>query len=373
MNLLRVQLAEMQTEVSILKSSASIIDTVVKRPGLRNQLMTELNLVPATTSPQPRAQVSPLIQGFGAPQVNFARSPRVPMPGGRTSSPRNGSPTYTSPAARRSMEEAVEGELARAEKMLKNIDVRTMMRDDLNTICKVVTPEIDKIKQNVWNSLERYYKFADPDPNWERRCRTRLTKVQQKKDEIMDEFVTSGGKQESSVAVLHQNLPPFTGTESTSIFEYLKHVEIATHSMGNRSERSTMVINRYLDQKIKGQFAAFACRPYTELRTALITRFGKIPEIISRIQSSTLRTNPPPMNASPKDIHAHLVEIHTTLNRIQALRDLPEVSEVEVTQVIHARDFQITFQSKWADWLGAEFTGEIVKEGSFNSTDYETM
>ena len=132
-----------------------------------------------------------------------------------------------------------------------------------------------------------------------------------------------------------------------------------------------MVINRYLDQKIKGQFAAFACRPYTELRSALIARFGKIPEIISRIQSSTIKANPPVMNAPPKDIHLHLVEIHTTLNRIQALRDLPEVNDLEVTQVIHARDFQITFQSKWADWLGAEFTSEIVRVQSFNSADYK--
>ena len=265
----------------------------------------------------------------------------------------------------------MEEELGRAERMLKGIDIKTIMRDDLNTVCKVVTPEIDKIKQNVWNSLGKYYKFADPDANWEVRCRARLTNIQRKKDEITEEFVSSGGKQESSVALLHQDLKPFTGTESTSIFEYLKHVEIATHSMGNRSERSTMVINRYLDLKIKGQFAAFACRPYTELRSALIARFGKVPEIISRIQSSTLKASPPVMNAPPKDIHMHLVEIHTTLNRIQALRDLPEVNDAEVTQVIHARDFQLTFQSKWADWLGAEFTSEIVRIQSFDSADYK--
>ena len=255
--------------------------------------------------------------------------------------------------------------------MLNGINVKTIMRDDLNTVCKVITPEIDKIKQKVWNSLGKYYKFPDPDVGWENRCRARLTVIQKKKDEITEEFVSSGGKQESSVATLHQDLKPFTGMESTSIFEYLKHVEIATHSMGNRSERSTMVINRYLDTKIKGQFAAFACRPYAELRTALITRFGKIPEIIAKIQSSTLKSSPPAMNASPKEIHMHLVEIHTTLNRIQALRDLPEVSDVDVTQVIHARDFQITFQAKWADWLGAEFTSEIVKTQSFNSADYQ--
>ena len=374
-DLLRTQLAQMQAEVSILRTPAAIIDAVGKQPDLRDRLMRELNLIPAgaasTRSPAPRTQPSPGIPGFNTQQTRVTSGPRVQMPGGHTLSPRTSSPNSTSPAARRSMEHAVEEELSRAERMLRNIDIKTIMRDDLNTVCKVVTPEIDKIKQNVWNSLGKYYKFTDPDAGWENRCRSRLTKIQKKKDEITEEFVSSGGKQESSVALLHQDLKPFTGTESTSIFEYLKHVEIATHSMGNRSERSTMVINRYLDQKIKGQFAAFACRPYTELRSALIARFGKIPEIISRIQSSTIKANPPVMNAPPKDIHLHLVEIHTTLNRIQALRDLPEVSDLEVTQVIHARDFQITFQSKWADWLGAEFTSEIVRVQSFNSADYK--
>ena len=375
LQLLTDQLGEMQAEIAILKTPAAIMQIISDRSDIRDRIMSELNLVPRdphpVTSPIPRGQLVSGVQGVSPP-------PRVVGNGvstglrGHAVSPRTSSPNSTSPAARRSMENAVEEELGRAERMLRGIDVRTIMRDDLNTVCKVVTPEIDKIKQNVWSSLGKYYKFADPNAVWENRCRARLTAIQKKKDEITEEFVSSGGKQEASVAMLHQDLKPFTGTESTSIFEYLKHVEIATHSMGNRSERSTMVINRYLDAKVKGQFAAFACRPYTELRTALISRFGKIPEIISRIQSSTLKTIPPAMNAPPKEIHMHLVEIHTTLNRIQALRDLPEVNDAEVTQVIHARDFQITFQSKWAEWLGAEFTGEMVKNVGFNSADYNT-
>ena len=258
--------------------------------------------------------------------------------------------------------------------MLQNYNPDHMMRDDLVVVHEAVLPAVEKICTNMLVSLGKYHKYDDYDPGWEQMMRGKLQEVDERCDAITMKLVEKGGKQATAIAAMHRQIKPFAGNEALSIFEFLPQVEMATTSMGNQQEHSSMVVNQYLDEKIRGLFTSYTCQPYSCLKNALIEKYGRVSEIVYKILRNSLKLSPPSQTAPEREIHAHLLELETCVSRIQAVRNMPEVKGThrlkELDQTIHERGFYAAFQQKWAQWLSSEFATELLRQDAVNVADY---
>ena len=387
---LELRTHDLTQELQYICSSSGLIKAIVERPDLHRRVIQEIyqgsepELIANGSTSSHLTQGIPNVGGGNKGTTSRDKrregnsdgsgtDPMLRMGGSPIISRRSGISKGCS-EARALLEKSCTNSLGRAMKLLRNYDPETMMRDDLVVAHDAVIPVVEKIRTSVQASLGKYHKYDDYDPDWEQEMRDKLEQVDERCDAITMKLVEKGGKQATAIAAMHRQIKPFAGNEALSIFEFLPQVEMATTSMGNQQERSSIIVNQYLDEKIRGLFTSYTCQPYSNLKAALIEKYGRVTEIVYKILRNTLKLSPPVQTAPEKDIHAHLLELETCMSRIQAVRNMPEVKGThrlkELDQTIHERGFYAAFQQKWAQWLLSEFATELLKQDAVNVADY---
>ena len=145
----------------------------------------------------------------------------------------------------------LEGNSNLAKQLLR---VKTMLEkynpEVIVVVVNTIIPVVEKIRTSIARDVGKYHKYNNYDPGWELLVRTEMQQIDERCDALTMKLVEKGGKQEAAIAAMHRQIKPFSGNAAISIFEFLHQVEMATTSMGNQQERSSIVINQYLDEKI---------------------------------------------------------------------------------------------------------------------------
>ena len=232
--------------------------------------------------------------------------------------------------------------LKRQMKALGNLLVPEPSNDlDKATIVDVFKnqiPTVDLERRDLQKSLRDYFRMGNINVLLCEQVENCLEKADNWSSSMRKVYLDKGCHKKSQTHKLYDTLPKFTSTSEIDIFEFLRRFENLTSDYEISIEKAELFYSRYLSSAIQDEVVKVR-EDYEKMKELLLLRYGDLETITSSILSAVSKERIPTDNSDLGANLSYFRKLHSALERVDKLVNIPDVSKQEVEDFIYGHEF----------------------------------